>query len=249
MDIIAKVTLTSDTGLAADAVTNTFSFTNVPDIANGTLDAISEALQGFYRVVPSGGLAPLADYLSPTLSNATLGASIDMYDATGKLAQNVVTGKMPLLGSPKFEEKFTLQAPAPAGVTPLPSEVAYVLTLETGDRADAPVEVDDAGDFGGERDRPKQRHTGRIFIGPLNSLAITTTNGVARPSTALRDTSRLALEDLKELAALNAGGSDLAVWSRKDGIMRPVEFVSQDDSFDTQRRRGEKPSVRIRTAI
>lgn len=245
MEVLAKVTLSSDTNLAADSVVNTFAFSNVDDMTDFTLDSISEALQAFYRTIPTGGLAPLADYLSPVLSNATLGSTVDIYDITGKLAQDPVTGKMPLVGSPAFTESFTLQAPAPGGVTPLPSEVAYVVTLEAFGREDAPVELDDDADFGAERNRPKQRHTGRLYLGPLNSLCTQVVSGVCRPSAALRDTARLAVAQLAS-TVFGANGALLAVWSRKDGVLRTVDNVSVDDSFDTQRRRGEKASVRLR---
>jgi hypothetical protein len=39
------------------------------------------------------------------------------------------------------------------------------------------------------------------------------------------------------------------VWSRKDAQVRPVAAVSIDNAFDIQRRRGEEPTLRTRTAL
>jgi hypothetical protein len=43
---------------------------------------------------------------------------------------------------------------------------------------------------------------------------------------------------------LQTNGHTLAVWSRKDALIRSVTDAQVDDAFDVQRRRGEKAITR-----
>lgn len=128
---------------------------------------------------------------------------------------------------------------APSGAmtfstTSLPCEVALCLSFEA-----LPVSgINQA------------RRRNRVFFGPLGAAEITTTGGYVRPSAALMTAWALFGENL-----LNA--SDAAVdWSWQvyspttdatgtlQDAFAPVTNGWVDNSFDTQRRRGGKPTAR-----
>lgn len=241
MNVLCKATLFCESGIPEDAVTNSFAVCQVDDLTAPTLDAIWTAIKNFYITQPTGAIIPLSDCLSPGLANGVDSARIDLYDLTGH------EGGVGLMGPPIKTDTFNL--PAPAAGTALPTEVACCFTLEAVGRAAAAVEVADDGDAGSEPNRPKQRHTGRLFIGPLNTTCIQLVAGQPRPSSSLRDTGNLAVKELDADLAVNAGGAHLGVWSRKDATVREVDHVSCDDSFDTQRRRGSIVTARTRIVV
>lgn len=244
-DLLVRATIATDTGMEADKITNNFAVSWFDADHDGTGDNmvdLHEAFVRFYNIVPEGGLTRISALLSPVINVGANVCDMEIYDITNK-GQVAATGEMDPVGSPIWATAWSIDA----GVgDPLPSEVAYVVTLEATGRADAQVEAPDAGDFGGAVDRPQQRRTGRIYLGPLSSGAVTTVAGVVRPSSSLRDTARLAFRQLRnDIRAIDVT-ADLGVWSRKDRVVRAVTHVSMDNSFDTQRRRGEAPTLRTR---
>lgn len=244
-DLLAVATIPSDTGLAADAVSNSFAIQIVGDHGVGEPLLIAEAVIDFYNAVPTGVdrigsnfNLPLSDWLSPILSTSPLACSVDIYDLAGHEDGSNH-------GSPIFSLPFTLDAP-PAGNTPIPSEVACVGTLEALGRAAAAVNVP-AGVPGPEGDtHPKARHSGRVFIGPLNNTAVVVLDGRAMPHTVLQDTILQGLLNLNDAVGFLNGTTNLGVWSRSDAMIRQIEAVSVDNAFDTQRRRGERATLRRR---
>jgi hypothetical protein len=229
---LAVVTHQSDTGLAKDNVVNTFALDQFSS-SNAPADrtTITDALIAFYNTAPAPEPSPICNFLSPVLDITANRSSVKLYD--------IPAPGVPM-GSPYFTRAFTLGAPAGAA-TALPSEVAVAITLEADGRADAAVEL-------GNGTRPKSRHTGRLFIGPLNNQSITVVAGVARPNTNMLTTFRQAVANLQ--AAIQAvPAADLAVWSRADNLVRALEAVSTDNAFDTQRRRGEAPTSRVRLVL
>lgn len=246
MTLKAVVTLESNTINERDNVTNTFTIggtVSEEDVDIAMEVALNAAFASFYNDVPTGGSAgaTIADVLSPVISRAALAHRLDLYDTTGHLDGSPH-------GSPFSSTLWTLDAGGAA--TALPSEVAVVVTMESITRADEPVEAPDAGDPGLQLDRPQQRHTGRIYLGPFTSTAGAVVGGVHRPSLGLLENFRLAVVDLDaDIRAATADTGHLGIWSRKDAMIRPVAFVSTDDAWDTQRRRGESPTGRIRTAV
>jgi hypothetical protein len=199
------------------------------------------AIRDFYTVQPPGAAAAVSGFLSGELADAANAHTIKLYSVA--IAQ---------FGGEPHGSNFDLSTfalPGQTGVN-LPSECACVLTLETGGRADAPVETADGPDAGFAVDRPKQRHTGRIYVGPLNSNTVTGGLIAARPTPGFQETLRLAAKQLATAAeAIIVDTPFLAVWSRKDRAFRSVEFVSTDDAFDTQRRRGVLPTSRTRLSL
>lgn len=238
-NLLVKTTLNQDTLLNEDKVTNSFAVLGAPDLLSATLTGVKTSIVDFYNGVASGALNAMADFLSPSLDASANGARIQIYDLTGH------EGGAGVMGAPVHDSTWTL---VPGVTVGYPSEVAFAITLEA-DAISQNVEIADGADADNLPDRPRQRHTGRIYWGPLSSNTGTVADGAIRPASNIRDTARLAIDNLDEDLFVNAGGARLGVWSRKDGVVRRVTHVSVDNAFDTQRRRGNKPTLRQRTAL
>jgi hypothetical protein len=174
------------------------------------------------------------------------GAIIDFYNTppvgANAIAQHfsnlVATGsvhtiKMYNLGQPKprppvYQSAFALVGPQGNG---LPAEVATCLSYRAAQMPGVPA----------------ARRRGRIYLGPLNqtSVASQITNSDVKPSDALI----LALLGAGE-RLMNHANATWAVYSQMDAMAREITQVSVDNAFDTQRRRGGKPTARLmRTAL
>lgn len=118
---------------------------------------------------------------------------------------------------------------APSGVR-LPSEVALVASFQ-GDKT--------AG-------LPQARRRGRIYFGPLDASL----NTDGRPTTATCTTLGTQVQTLcNDVIALPTTGAYLGVWSEVDQSITPVSNGWVDNAFDTQRRRGEDPTLRVNWTI
>lgn len=246
MTLKAVVTLASDSAELKDDVQNTFSIGGTVSAVDvtPTMEAdLNAAFAAFYNVVPTGGVGAVATYLSPVLNTGASACRLDLYDVTTHLDGSP-------LGSPFSATLFTLAAPGSGGAG-LPSEVATVLTMAGVGRDVAAVEAPDGSDPGIAIDRPKQRRTGRIYVGPLNTFALDTIGGIVRPNADFTSTVRLALKDLDFDIRTACAPKDghLAVWSRADAAMYEVVECWTDNAFDTQRRRGEGPTAKTVTVF
>lgn len=250
MSLLAVANLGSDTGLAADEITMNFAVkTNITSYTSAHTDGVIAAIVSFFNDVPPGtlpivgGAATLSvgNYLSPNLDHTTDGCSVLVYDLEGKLAG------IPH-GSPIDSGTFTLDAST--SPDPMPHEVALCLTLEAVGRAAAAVESPTGGTGPTGVSHPKARHTGRIFVGPLN-FGGTSANigGQARPAEAFRAHCLLALAQLDAALGAVEPTFDLGVWSRADQVVRAVSHVSVDDAWDTIRSRGVDRVTRTRIAV
>lgn len=87
------------------------------------------------------------------------------------------------------------------------------------------------------------RRKGRLFLGPFLASQIdgTVVAGEVRPLASLTATLRAAGQ---VLAGVVAGEPSWAVYSPTGLTVTPVTFVSTDNAFDTQRRRGAAPTIR-----
>jgi hypothetical protein len=86
------------------------------------------------------------------------------------------------------------------------------------------------------------RRRGRVYIGPLSDNA---REGGGDPQVA--SAARIALaQDADDLLTASNASADWSwgVYSRTDGILRPVVAGWVDDAFDVQRRRGLEPTTR-----
>lgn len=213
------VKLPAKTGIPADAVENTFSWTMPGVLLLTDITEIHSALAEFYNTAPAGGTHPVSGWLSPTIDRGALKGVMTTYEIPA------VPGP---LGAPVDVSTFTIGGAIPGNG--FPSELACALSFH-GDYAGV-------AEFG-THTRPRARHRGRIYIGPLvNATAvydIDGTTGRASPSAGLRF-------DLAAVAARlrDRVNSVWAVWSRTDNTLYPVLNGWVDDAFDIQRRRGEK---------
>lgn len=241
MDRLVTCTLNSGTGMPDDRFVNSFVFSGT---GFADVEEMTDMVSSFYLNLHGGlgALVPMYEFLSGIIDNtADKGLTLRVYDIDGHLDGSPH-------GSPFFEKSYTV--PVPAGsYTDLPSEVACAITLEAAGRDTALVQVPDGSDPDAAPDRPKQRHTGRIYFGPVNSFALESVDGIVRVSNSFRDTARIAVNGM--LANLRGvePTTDLCVWSRKDATTRRVDFVSVDNAVDIIRSRGEKATLRERSAV
>lgn len=246
MPSLVTVELVNVNGLPEDSFVNSFAITGTTPSTTLQQGALLSRVIDFYNELV-GATRP-AQYLSPAISRVTNACKARLYDlddGAGGIKDVLTPGV--ILGSPIAETSWTLNA---AGGTEnaLPNEVALCVTLNALGRDAAAVEIPDTGDPGSEPDRPKQRRTGRIYFGPLNFTAQQTVSGQSRPLDVFEDTVRIGLIDADERmrtdATVGALGCRIGVWSRKDKVIRALEACTTDNAWDTQRRRGNQPTVK-----
>lgn len=232
----AQVALRNRTGEASDTFVNTFSINLAGSPTEAQAAQVAADIAGFYDHVGSLTYS-IENYMSEVLEPSANAHTVKVYGVSG----NQLTGS-PLnpLGSPLAEQDFQLSGGT--SDSPMPSEVAVAITLEGAGRAAAAVEVGAT--------RPKQRHTGRIYIGPLNTGAIDTL-AVGEGPKVHPSFITTALEAIQWLHdELQADGTlGLAVWSRSNATMYTLESASIDKRFDTVRSRGDAPVGRTRVSI
>lgn len=222
--ILSTVVFNHKSGLVEDQVVNTFAFdVLVTPQTTATLDAISQALFDFYNTPAVVQNASIATYLAPSISRTDL-PLIKHYKLDGHLNGSPH-------GSPIRTDVMASLDGAGAN-TGLPAEVACCLSFHSVFGPDAEF---------GPGTRPRSRDRGRIYIGPLISTMATTVAPTSRvvPAPALISDLVVAAQNLRDDA-----NTSWCVWSRKDAVLKFVTGVSVDDAFDTQRRRGEKPTAR-----
>ncbi len=232
---LVTVELTASSGLARDSCLNSFAVKTDPAWNPATqLGDVTIPIMQFYAQ-PSAGFQ-VGQFISNAMSRAAGAVKMKVYNVAG-----VLNGQPH--GSPIAQDTGTL--PAPISGAQLPAEVASVLTLRSEGWALAPVEAPDGGDPGVALDRPKQRYTGRIYVGPLNVTAQDSSG--AKVGTGFQQYMRESFNATRDL--LVGYGHAPCVWSRADGIFREVTHVQTDDAFDTQRRRGISPTLRTTLQI
>lgn len=224
---LAVVTLKHVSGLVEDQVVNTFPFlsTAANPVPDADLNVAGVAVADFYNGVSATSGSTVANLIGSQISRAANAVTIKYYNID--IAD---MGGAPH-GSPIHQTNFTLGL-AQGGETNLPSEVAIVLSYH----ADLTDLQQEAG-----ATRPAARARGRLYIGPLNTLA-RSIDGVTNKAKV----STVAMNTLKDAGARLMGTTDpnWGQWSRMNLLFREVTGGFVDDAFDTQRRRGEKASVR-----
>lgn len=198
-----------------DRYVNVLYFQNVTP--PGDLPALCAAVQGFYTSVPSGSTNALAYYLSGI--SGYPGSNIRVYDLDD------TPPRAPLIDWP-----MPVGGHAGASSKNLPDEVALCLSYSAGAASGLPI----------------ARRRGRIFIGPFSDNALRTGEGVSTesaPSLALMECIVDAATDMHGVAA--GAGFDWSVWSPTDQAAVSILKWHVDNAWDTQRRRGNKPTARV----
>lgn len=217
---LVRSVLTPTTGVPEDKVVNSWvlEYTQL-----GSPQTLATAWERFWGEGAGVGSPGPQAYLSPLIQRA-IGASNG--PRLEVRALNVATGEVS--ADPEVIPFDLSQFPPVTGTVPLPNEVAACISFR------APG-------------TPLGRRRGRMFIGPLNSGAISDGTGVARLTPGLRQ--GLA-EGFKRMADfLFPQGAYPCVWSRADGEAYRITEAWADDAFDTQRRRGVKPLSRTTLPI
>jgi hypothetical protein len=241
--VLAQVTLIAASGLAEDDVVNTFAF-----ITPGGFDPVADIddialpLNSFYNGANASGNS-ITSQLGPSRSRAAGGMKVDLYDIDGHLDGSPH-------GSPVATTSFPIDEIVDLGELAersLPEEVALAISLRANGWEEAAVEQSDGGDAGAALDRPRQRRTGKLYIGPFIVAVVRSGLTVARPSTELITDLLDASERLFDQASVNS--CIWSVWSRTDATLRSLTDVQVDDAFDTQRRRGVDAAARTTRAL
>lgn len=225
---LVTVELHHRSGLTRDSAVNSFVVSSETDIDSAHFGDIEASIQTFYNTNVVSTSNNIATFLSPALSR-TVKPTFRHYNLDGHLSGSAH-------GSPvRTVDAANVLAAAAAGNAPLPSECAICLSF--------------AADFGSDVEfapgvRPRQRDRGRVFLGPLNAVVITedTTTHYAKLGSSILDTIGMAGTRLRD--DLTGFGLTWSVWSRKNASIKPVTSCSVDNAFDTQRRRGERPTLR-----
>lgn len=232
--VALKVTieLPPSSSILKDAMVNDFYFLTAAAVTTTDTDDIALFLQGFYNTVNAPGTVAISQLLGHQVSR-TIEPTLRYYDVTAHL--NGSPAGSPFLTRP-LGAVITANPANPIG---LPAEVALCLTYKSAYGTD--------GEFGpidpatGKKSRPRARDRGRLYIGPLNVDAMSTSGslGDMRPSAA-------ATNALVGAGAVLMGEvtPSWAVWSRRGATMEPVTGGWSDNAFDTQRRRGSAPTGR-----
>lgn len=205
--------------LPADDDVLTFAIGTTDDVQLN-LNGLKEDFANFFNI-PNAGTRRLGGYLQPCISRGNEAHTIEAYDMDGHLDGSPH-------GVPYAVDHFTITEK----LTPnhaCPAETAAVITLYAAGRETAPVEVANT--------RPKQRHTGHLYFGPLDGEAFSEIEGEYRLATVFTDELVIACDRLQnDLDA--AWNATWCVWSRVDAVYRGINAVSIDNAPDTQRRRG-----------
>jgi hypothetical protein len=215
---LVQVRFARDNGLPEDVVINTFHFESAAGtlVTNLEAQAFAGRVSDFYLNTYAPSTVPVRTYISNVLAN--VGHEIRVYD----------------MGLPKPRAPIYTQALAmTTGGSALPSEVAICLSYR------APL-------ISGV---PPARRRGRIYIGPLgtgtNVLGVTDISDV-RPQPTMQNT--LVDSALGALATPGTSGP-WVVASQPDPLgpytLSTITHLWVDNAFDTQRRRGAKPTSRV----
>lgn len=217
----------SQSGLPEDDWVNDWHFVVDTDQNNAAgQNLIRDALQGFYATARSTGNS-VSTYLSGRVDRLVKGRTMKFYSK----------GEEANFGSPD-RVIGGLPIPATGASQNLPAEVALVLAFR-GVLTDIPEELGVT--------RPAARRRGRVYLGPLNTAALSgSANDPSRPASALITTVKESAEALFTFSNTTAGidwvvahAADTAGWTATQ-----VSAGHIDNAWDTQRRRGESASSR-----
>jgi hypothetical protein len=238
--ILARVAIHNKSGIPKDDSVNDWVFDGPTHVATDFISAGSDALSAFYHT--------LGAFWGNGVKRTAPSFEIQVYDISGHLDGSPH-------GSPveTFVDPTGFTAPAANG---MPNECAvvlsftstfYALALEHGPTATLPS-TDAAVDQGAPvthtgKTRPRARHRGRVYLGPLTVQPVTPDlNGNAVVSDAFIGDIIAAWTTMN--TSTIAAGWRQSVWSRRDAAIYPVAGGWVDNRFDSQRRRQTAATVR-----
>lgn len=247
--ILARVTLPATSGILNDAAVNDFVFDGDAGDAVA-LNAIRDNLTTFYNQ-DYNGYGAVASYFSKAVNRAANAAEIKYFDISDALDGSG-------MGSPVRADHFTLAAAK--NNPPIPEEVAIVLSFHA-DFAGAVEEGAQVLDIPTPRaaqnmgapathagnPRPKNRRRGRIYLGPWSNSVVVeeavTLNCRPDPARIISAINQAAF-GLNDTSG-PGGAGNWCVWSRRDGLLRPVVGGHTDNAFDTMRSRGVRSTAKL----
>lgn len=121
--------------------------------------------------------------------------------------------------------------PGGAGSNPLPEEVAFCLSFQAVEASGSPM----------------ARRRGRVYLGPFGTTAAGETAGRSAPDAAVGLACQAGIEAAHTI--WDTGETPHCVWSRVDDVFRPVVSYFYDNAWDTQRRRGPRPTSRTTFSV
>lgn len=212
---LAQVRIPYDTGIPSDVAVNTFHFEN-----------------------RSG------DFLLSTDFTAISNALRDVYNlnvtfagSTDRIATWLSTLLNPALAEVRI---YSLSDPKPR----VPRHL-QTIPIDTGQASTPlPTEVAIVGSFQGPAASgvPQRRRRGRVFFGPWGTGVLASSGG--RPEPAARNVIAGALNRLRSTSSASTAWR-WGVFSRVGNSLAEVTNGWVDNSFDTQRRRGDDPTTRV----
>lgn len=207
---VCVVHLPMSTGVTADEAQNTWAFTAPGAVVADDLAAIEAAMQTFYRAIQG--------YLSPALGTAPY---MKIYSAVNALE---LSPPLDVLGAPLVIHPFTWSGGF-SGTQQI-EEASIALSFH-GDYGTA-------AEFVGKT-RPRARHRGRVYLGPLNTSSVSVDSGTHH--TKVADAVLTAVAGAAATLR-SASGCTWSIWSRTNKAFYTVTAGWVDNAFDTQRRRG-----------
>lgn len=211
-----------------DAARNVWHFASEAELTSGQIANLATSVSGFYIALNAR--------LAATLAGGTDDHRVEMAEiiAGSGGAPDTVS---PLLGTVSFG------GVGGAMSGPLPPQVAIVMSFQgviTGVPEESGLE------------RPRSRRRGRLFLGPLNTsvVAADATTGEAYVTQTTREDILDAYDALdSSVQAIGVASLAHSVYSRTEGAAFNVTKVSVDNSFDIQRRRKVKRTIRMERTI
>lgn len=232
-----KVTFDALDGQVEDAATTSFSYIGSAVNDQATEGALVIAKLHQFLNVDAANASHVAEFLGKSLSRAVDAVKVSIYGPlTGPQLGGAVKGDATTyMGSPVFEDFLTLNTYSDP--FELPRQATVDLVLRATGWAVAPIETADGIDVGVAVDRPRQRKTGRMKLGPWVSSSITMdVGGFGRPSEVLVATLLDAANRFRDGLKVDFN-VDLAVWSRSNREMIPVTDVQVPNAFGNAIRR------------
>lgn len=251
----AQLVLTHRDGLPRDNVSMNYWFA-VTDATEAIATTVAQRVRDLLKVAIAPRPNPLARFLGNAIGDVAHAVKVYEYDeATG---ERLTYADAP----PLHTEPFVLTGITRYATDTMPSEVALCTTFKN---------LTGATFAGGNFNTPQAQRRGRTYFGPMQALQFTdeATTHINRPDATIVDYLGAAhfgllghnSDDAKWViysrpfagrAAISAearhaaGGPNrpLPALPARPGTAYLVEQISVDNSWDTQRRRGERATTR-----